>query len=420
MTFPRMIPARTLQRATLAPGAGEAPARGRPLPAEIRRLAEEVFGVDLSDVRVHVGAGARQIGARAFTSGADVYFAPDQYDPGSERGLRLLGHEIAHVVQQRRGQARNPYGHGVAIVRDPALEAEADRMGEALAARARRPAHRVNPAVSTRAAVASGALQRATAPEAQIGVGMTRSGEVVATEGGRWTAREYWAKPGVNDLTARGAHMLLEFTPNQLVNATLIALVQTVQVIKNGELYYLNATVEARSVDGASIDQSAESRSPLYAANPDKGGKSLGAAPPEPKAGAYGYHYSTFGFASHKPASLQDNPHLRGVESASSQIFETTALAVDGVDKGRYYGSVSWGWTWDQAGGLEIIPLKVTANDWATPMFAACAERWNVTLTSRGEAPLKLPEVVDPQLSWMPRPDPRVGKPFDAIGEDDL
>ena len=41
----------------------------------------------------------------------------------------MLGHELTHVLQQRAGRVRNPMGTGVAVVQDPALEAEAERMG---------------------------------------------------------------------------------------------------------------------------------------------------------------------------------------------------------------------------------------------------------------------------------------------------
>ena len=90
---------------------------------------EAVFGTSFSDVRVHVGPQAQQIGAVAFTLGSNLYFAPGQYNPNSQHGQRLIGHELAHVVQQRAGRVRNPFGSGVAVVQDPGLEVEADRMG---------------------------------------------------------------------------------------------------------------------------------------------------------------------------------------------------------------------------------------------------------------------------------------------------
>lgn len=109
-----------------------APRRGTPLPDEIRRDAEELFGEDFSDVRVIVSDAAPKIGAIAFTSGSEIHIAPGVYRPGTEATRALLGHELAHVVQQRRGRATNPHGYGVAVVRDQGLEAEADRMGRAL------------------------------------------------------------------------------------------------------------------------------------------------------------------------------------------------------------------------------------------------------------------------------------------------
>ena len=102
---------------------------GQPLPEAVQRKMEAFFKADFSDVRVHVGTEATSIGAFAFTRGSDLYFAPGQYNPQSVPGQRLLGHELAHVVQQRAGRVRNPMGAGVAVVQDPALEAEADRMG---------------------------------------------------------------------------------------------------------------------------------------------------------------------------------------------------------------------------------------------------------------------------------------------------
>ncbi|MFN3259383.1 MAG: DUF4157 domain-containing protein [Pikeienuella sp.] len=106
---------------------------GAALPPDVRRHMETTFGADFSSVRVHVGPQAERIGAIAFTSGADIYFAPGRYQPETPAGRRLLGHELAHVVQQRQGRVRNPAG-GVAIVQDAALEAEADRMGDRAAA----------------------------------------------------------------------------------------------------------------------------------------------------------------------------------------------------------------------------------------------------------------------------------------------
>ncbi len=107
---------------------------GQPLPEPIQKKMESFFNTSFADVRVHVGNEAGSIGALAFTHGTDLYFAPGQYNPQSTQGQQLLGHELTHVVQQRAGRVRNPLGAGVAVVQDPGLEAEAERMGQRAAA----------------------------------------------------------------------------------------------------------------------------------------------------------------------------------------------------------------------------------------------------------------------------------------------
>jgi hypothetical protein len=66
---------------------------------------EDSFGADFSAVRVHTGDASaamnEQIGARAFTYGTDIHFNDGEFAPRTERGTRLLAHELAHVVQQR-------------------------------------------------------------------------------------------------------------------------------------------------------------------------------------------------------------------------------------------------------------------------------------------------------------------------------
>ncbi|HEX9946029.1 MAG TPA: DUF4157 domain-containing protein [Allosphingosinicella sp.] len=101
---------------------------GKPLPQAVLAKMEAAFEADFSAVRVHVGPQASRIGAIAFTTGDDLYFAPGKFQPDTVPGRQLIGHELAHVVQQRQGRVRSP-ASGVAVVHDPALEAEADRLG---------------------------------------------------------------------------------------------------------------------------------------------------------------------------------------------------------------------------------------------------------------------------------------------------
>ncbi len=101
---------------------------GKPLPEATQRKMETLFKADFSAVRIHVGPQAQQIGARAFTLGSDIYFAPGQYNPTTSHGQRLIGHELAHVVQQKERRVRHPFGNGMAVVQNPGLEAEAESM----------------------------------------------------------------------------------------------------------------------------------------------------------------------------------------------------------------------------------------------------------------------------------------------------
>ena len=78
--------------------------------------------------------GRAVLGAIAFTLGSSIYFAPGQYRPETPRGQQVLGHELAHVLQQRAGRVRNPQGSGIAIVQDVLLEAEAEHLGARAAA----------------------------------------------------------------------------------------------------------------------------------------------------------------------------------------------------------------------------------------------------------------------------------------------
>jgi Domain of unknown function (DUF4157) len=67
-------------------------------------------GTDLSGVRIHTGgaagASARSVNARAYTVGRDIVFGAGEYAPHTSRGRELLGHEAAHVLQDRRGGPR--------------------------------------------------------------------------------------------------------------------------------------------------------------------------------------------------------------------------------------------------------------------------------------------------------------------------
>ena len=40
------------------------------------------------------------MGARAFTTGNDIFFRQGEYKPGNDEGKEILAHELTHVMQQ--------------------------------------------------------------------------------------------------------------------------------------------------------------------------------------------------------------------------------------------------------------------------------------------------------------------------------
>lgn len=98
---------------------------GVQLPAPLRSQAERVFARPVSDVQLHTTGEAAalpaRLGARALAVGRHVVIGTGHYRPGTPVGDAILGHELAHALQQpTRGPAQAP---------SAALEREADVAG---------------------------------------------------------------------------------------------------------------------------------------------------------------------------------------------------------------------------------------------------------------------------------------------------
>ncbi len=104
---------------------------GNNMPPELQSKMEASMGADFSDVNIHTNSSsATDVNALAFAQGNDVHFAPGQYDPSSQSGQQLLGHELAHIVQQREGRVKPTTSvNGMAVNNDQSLEKEADILG---------------------------------------------------------------------------------------------------------------------------------------------------------------------------------------------------------------------------------------------------------------------------------------------------
>lgn len=108
---------------------------GQPLDTALQKQASASMGHDLSGVRVHTSPEAhelsRQLSAKAFTTGQDVFFREGAYEPHSSAGQELIAHELTHVVQQSSGAVG---GAGKMTVNPPGdvFEHEADAIAKTI------------------------------------------------------------------------------------------------------------------------------------------------------------------------------------------------------------------------------------------------------------------------------------------------
>jgi hypothetical protein len=148
------------------------PGEGAPLDRGTRRFMESRFGADLGDVRVHTdgraAASADAIGADAYATGRDIYFAAGKYAPEQPAGQHLLAHELAHTVQQSEGEApaapaaKSAAGVVIGGTDDP-LEHEAERAADLVTAQT--PGTVASPSLSRAEPAVAGSLRRQPADD---------------------------------------------------------------------------------------------------------------------------------------------------------------------------------------------------------------------------------------------------------------
>jgi hypothetical protein len=134
---------------------------GQPLPATLLSTLEGKTGSPLDNVMIHTDERAanlaRLLGAKAFTTGNDIFFNPAHYDPESKTGQSLLEHEVSHVMQQRSGEA--------------AAAQHNDSAYDALEARANEPLHAAAEA-SVKSTTSTAPVQRDWLDSIMPGVGV--------------------------------------------------------------------------------------------------------------------------------------------------------------------------------------------------------------------------------------------------------
>lgn len=90
--------------ANLAAEISASQSAGAPLPPSVRSFMEPRFGANFANVKVHANERAasmsRQLNARAFTVGNQIFFGKDRFRPEASEGRELIAHELTHTIQQ--------------------------------------------------------------------------------------------------------------------------------------------------------------------------------------------------------------------------------------------------------------------------------------------------------------------------------
>lgn len=109
--------------------------RNEDLPEDVQFQMESSFSQDLSNVKIHKNSRrAKELNAHAFTEGNDVHIADGKYNPTTNEGKALIGHELTHVIQQKSGRVSPTVQFNrIGINTEDHLEKEADTIGERVA-----------------------------------------------------------------------------------------------------------------------------------------------------------------------------------------------------------------------------------------------------------------------------------------------
>ena len=107
---------------------------GKALDPGMQESMGQATGHDFSGVRVHTSSEAdtlsKQLHARAFTTGQDIFFREGTYDPASSAGKKLIAHELTHVVQQSGGGTGMRLGRMTVHGPNDAFEQEANAVAD--------------------------------------------------------------------------------------------------------------------------------------------------------------------------------------------------------------------------------------------------------------------------------------------------
>jgi Domain of unknown function (DUF4157) len=339
---------------------------GSPLDTGLQQDMGQRFGHDFSHVRVHTGTAAeqsaREVSAYAYTVRQDIVFSNGRFAPGTHEGRRLIAHELTHVVQQSGADMQ------------------------------------ANNQLPVSKSVQQHIMQRKKVP----------------TDFGEFETTKFAEADG------RGVEITLKFAPDDSkVDAKKIALSQSIRnTIASGDAYALSPNqatkmvASGKSGAGYAIDTLEGANNPLYgekntlgptqdlkdtpaSANTTTGPVNVGVNTNY----ELGYCYKekpTDASKKKHPATLWDKPR-GGKKKGESMTFETAALAIEGTDKDKYYGSVKWGYKMegtDAAPTVTKTDIDSASKGTPTANFIEPAKLWNV-----GKTPGTIKVTADPEAT---------------------
>jgi len=105
--------------------------RSLQLPEVLRERVQSQFGFSPESIRMKESSQVADFGAKAMAQGNIISFAPGKFDPYTESGQSLIGHELSHIVQQAKGLGSNIESSNIHY--DPSSESASDTAGHLFA-----------------------------------------------------------------------------------------------------------------------------------------------------------------------------------------------------------------------------------------------------------------------------------------------
>jgi hypothetical protein len=358
------------------------------LPDQLKAGIENLSGIGMDDVMVHYNSPKpADVQALAYTQGTDIHVASGQE--------KHLPHEAWHIVQQKQGRVKPSFKlkNGIAINDSPNLEREADIMGS----KANTISHKVHRKATTESNSLVQSPITTNSPQ-QLTSASSSNGDViqrvpVATWGGTFSDSNYAPKRIGGSVPEIGASIKITFAPNGACPENVkIGLIQIVRVIGAQENSGLAEKV-LKPTERWAIDRASDSN-PVYGsedASSGKKSKELTDNPPSVSRERQDYSRPNSPMIdvgaqlgerrenSVQNAILFDDPSVfLNVNEEQSQLFETTAVVLEGPYKGLALGTVSWGWRKIARANQAVLePFQLVQDSGSSQNFEDARKVWN-------------------------------------------